>query len=89
MTWIDQTVYRTDEQKQVPRTWSASLGGYMRLLVTKESAQHPGEWVMKLYPIVVDPVTLELPAVAAADVAQARAVEIARDVLAICLKALR
>lgn len=90
--WTDTTSYQQGDTKRVPTTWSTgpgSLGGYIRIFVTKGHIDYPDVWVYRVMPFMSEPEPLELPAVAEADVAQERAVEHARDIIAICTRALR
>ena len=93
MHWIDTTNYARDEKTKdgkvpKPRTWECSLGGYVRVVVTRGHVNYPGQWIMHLHPLFTEE-DLHLPDVAAPEVAQARAVEMVRDVLNLIEKDLR
>jgi len=88
LIWNDVTSYRRDELKTTPRTYSVGIGGYLRLVVTREHIYYPGEWIMHLHPLF-DCQPLNLPLIADTAVVQERAVQIARDALNICLKGLQ
>jgi hypothetical protein len=47
--WKDITSYSRNEQTREPRTWEARAG-HFRLIITKGHIHHPNEWVLHVYP---------------------------------------
>lgn len=59
LAWKDTTSYSQGDKDRTPNTWSASAGAF-RLVITKGHIHHKGQWVMHVYPGLVDTAEMDV-----------------------------
>lgn len=89
MEWKDTTSYQRDEPiPRVPRAWSAKAGVF-RIVITKGHIYHPGEWVMHVFPGVLDTHDMRIPSTTSPEHAQKIAAEVFEEILLQALAVVR